>query len=111
MGISTASGSVPDRRRCPKITSVSSGVGGGIELDAPPTSTLMAGAGIVGASSAAADGVLDGIAVVEAAVAVRAVGTPSAAAAPLLPDPQLEPRVLEICPRDNHRDEHISLYP
>jgi hypothetical protein len=20
-------------------------------------------------------------------------------------------RVLEICPRDNHRDEHISLYP
>jgi hypothetical protein len=43
----------------------------------------MAGAGAVGASSAAADGVLDGIAVVEAVAAVGAVGTPSAAAAPL----------------------------
>jgi hypothetical protein len=21
------------------------------------------------------------------------------------------PHLLEICPRDNHRDEHISLYP
>jgi hypothetical protein len=54
-----------------------------MELDAPPASTLMAGAGAVGASSVAADGVLDGIAVVEAVVAVGAVGTPSAAAAPL----------------------------
>jgi hypothetical protein len=43
----------------------------------------MAGAGAAGASSAAADGVLDGIAIVEAVAAVRAVGTPSAAAAPL----------------------------
>jgi hypothetical protein len=43
----------------------------------------MAGAGATGASSAAADGVLDGIAVVEAMAAVGAVGTPSTAAAPL----------------------------
>jgi hypothetical protein len=38
----------------------------------------MAGAGAVGASSAAADGVLDGIAVVEAVVAVGAVGVAAA---------------------------------
>jgi hypothetical protein len=58
-------------------------VGGGTELDAPPTSTSMAGVGAAGASSAAADGVLDDITVVEAVAAVGAVGTPSAAAAPL----------------------------
>jgi hypothetical protein len=40
----------------------------------------MEGAGAVGASSAAADGVLDGIAIVEAVAAVGAVGTSSAAA-------------------------------
>jgi hypothetical protein len=67
----------------PKITSVSSGVGGGLELDVPPALTSIAPAGAAGASSAAADGVLDGIAVVEAVAAVGAVGTPSAAAAPL----------------------------
>jgi hypothetical protein len=39
-----------------------------MELDAPPASPSMAGA--VGTSSAAADGVLDVIAVVEAAVAI-----------------------------------------
>jgi hypothetical protein len=43
----------------------------------------MARAGAAGASSTAADGVLDGIAIVEAVAAVGAVGTPSAAAAPL----------------------------
>jgi hypothetical protein len=48
-----------------------------------PTSTSMAEAGTVGASSAVADGVLDVIIVIEAAAAVGAVGTPSAAAAPL----------------------------
>jgi hypothetical protein len=56
-----------------------------------PASTSMAAVGAVGASSAAGNGVLDGIAVAEAVAAVGAVGTPSAAAAPLLPDPQLEP--------------------
>ena len=35
----------------------------------------MAGVGAVGTSSAAADGVLDGITIVEAAVAVGAIGT------------------------------------
>jgi hypothetical protein len=54
-----------------------------MELDTPPASTLMVGAGAAGASPAAADGVLDGIAVVEAGAAVGVVGTPSAAAAPL----------------------------
>jgi hypothetical protein len=54
-----------------------------MELDAPPVSTSMAGEEAVGASSVAADGVLDDIAVVEAAAAVGAVGTPSDAAAPL----------------------------
>jgi hypothetical protein len=43
----------------------------------------MAGAGAAGASSTATDGVLDSITVVEGVAAVRAVGTPSAAAAPL----------------------------
>jgi hypothetical protein len=43
----------------------------------------MAGAGAVGASSTAADGVLDGIAVVDAAATIGAIGTPSAAAVPL----------------------------
>jgi hypothetical protein len=43
----------------------------------------MAGVGTVGTSSIAADGVLDGIAVIEAAVAVGAIGTPSTAAMPL----------------------------
>jgi hypothetical protein len=51
-----------------------------MELDAPPLSPSMAGVGVVGTSPAVADGVLDGIAVVEAAVAVGAVGTSSAAA-------------------------------
>jgi hypothetical protein len=58
-------------------------VGGGTELDAPPASTSMAGVGAVGASSVAVDGVLYGIAVVEAMAAVGAVGTPSTATAPL----------------------------
>jgi hypothetical protein len=48
-----------------------------------PASTSMVGAGAAGASSAAANGVLDGITVVEAVAAAGAVGTPSAAAAPL----------------------------
>jgi hypothetical protein len=43
----------------------------------------MVGAGATWASSSAADGVLDGITVVEAVVAARAVGTPSVAVAPL----------------------------
>jgi hypothetical protein len=43
----------------------------------------MAEADAAGASSAAADGVLDGIAVVETVAAVRAERTPSAVAAPL----------------------------
>jgi hypothetical protein len=54
-----------------------------MELDAPPASTSMVGAGAVGASSAATDGVLDDIAVVEAVPAVRAVGTRWRCAAPL----------------------------
>jgi hypothetical protein len=54
-----------------------------MELDAPPASTSMVGAGAVRASFAAADGVLDDIVVVEATAAIGAVGTPSAAAAPL----------------------------
>jgi hypothetical protein len=54
-----------------------------MELDAPPASPLMAGVGAVGTSSAAADGVLNGIAVVETAVAVGAVGTSLAVATPL----------------------------
>jgi hypothetical protein len=62
-----------------------------MEMNVPPASTSMAGVGVVGASSAAADGVLDGITFVEDEVAVGAVGTPSAAAMPLLPDPQQEP--------------------
>jgi hypothetical protein len=49
----------------------------------PPTSTSIAASGVAEASSAATDGVLDDIAVVEAVAAVGAVGTPSAAAAPL----------------------------
>jgi hypothetical protein len=44
-----------------------------MELDAPFASPLMAGVGAVGPSSAAADGVLDDIAVVGAAVVVGAV--------------------------------------
>jgi hypothetical protein len=43
----------------------------------------MAGAGAAGASSAAADGVLDGITVVEAVAAAEAVGTPSTVVARL----------------------------
>jgi hypothetical protein len=54
-----------------------------MELDAPPASPLMAGVGAVGTSSAAADGVLDDIAVIEAVVAVGAVGTSSTVATPL----------------------------
>jgi hypothetical protein len=54
-----------------------------MELDAPLASPSMAGVGVVGTSSAAADGVLDDIAVVEAVVAVGAVGTSSTTATPL----------------------------
>jgi hypothetical protein len=42
----------------------------------------MAGVGAVGTSYAAADGVLDGITIVEVVVAVGAVGTSSVAAVP-----------------------------
>jgi hypothetical protein len=35
-GIGAASGSALEQSRRPKITSISSGVGGGMELDAPP---------------------------------------------------------------------------
>jgi hypothetical protein len=72
-GIGATSGSAPDRSRHPKTTSVSSRVGGGMELDVPPVSPSMVGVGAVGASSAATDGVLDDIAVVEVAVAVGGV--------------------------------------
>jgi hypothetical protein len=82
-GLGAASGSAPDQSRRPKITSVSSGVGGGTKLDAPPASTSMVRAGSARASSAAVDGVPDDIAVVEAVVAAGAVGTPSATAASL----------------------------
>jgi hypothetical protein len=82
-GTGAAFGSAPDRSRRPKITFVSSRVGGGLELDAPPASTSIAAAGAAAASSAAADGVLDDIAVIEVVAAVGAVGTPSAAAASL----------------------------
>ena len=68
-----------------------------MELDVPPASTLVTGAGAVGASSVAANGVLDGIAVIEAATTIGAVGPlpplrRHLTLAPLLPDPQLEPR-------------------
>jgi hypothetical protein len=72
---------VLDRIRRPKTTSVSSGMGGGMEPDAPPMSPATAGVGAARTSpAAAADGVFDGITVVEAAVAVS--GSP----APLLAD-------------------------
>ena len=76
-GIDAASGSAPDRSRRPKITFVSSGVCGGLELDAPPASTSIVVTGAAGASSTTADGVLDGITVTEAVAVVGAVGTPS----------------------------------
>jgi hypothetical protein len=52
----------------------------------------MAGAGAIGASSGTTDGVLDGIAIVEAVVAVEQLGPPPPlrcrlTLAPLLPDP------------------------
>jgi hypothetical protein len=61
-----------------------------------PHVDLDGGGGRRQSSSVAADSVLDGIAVVEAVVAIGAVGTPSAAAAPLgvgaaAAGPQLEP--------------------
>jgi hypothetical protein len=67
-GTGAASGLAPDRSRSLKITSVSSGVGGGMELDTPPVSPSMAGVGAAGTSSTAADGVLDDVVIVEAAV-------------------------------------------
>ena len=78
------------------MTSVSSGVGGGLELDAPPASASIVATDAARASSAAADGELDGIAIAEAVAAVGAVGTPPPlrhhlVLAPLQPDPQLEP--------------------
>jgi hypothetical protein len=58
-----------------------------MELDAPPTSPSMAGVGAFGTSFAAADGVLDDIAVVEAAVAVGVVAAAGGGPpAPLLVD-------------------------
>jgi hypothetical protein len=81
-GNGAASGSTPDRSRRPKITYVSSVVGDGLELDTPPTSTSIAAAGAAVASSAAADGVLDGVAVVEAVEAVGAVGPTAGAWGP-----------------------------
>jgi hypothetical protein len=54
-----------------------------LELAAPPASTSIVATSVVGASSAATDGVLDDIAVVEAVVAIGTVGTPSDIAAPL----------------------------
>jgi hypothetical protein len=47
-----------------------------MELDAPPMSPATVGVGADGTSSAAADGVLDGVAVVEAAVVVGGSPTP-----------------------------------
>jgi hypothetical protein len=62
---------------------IRSGVGGGLVLDVPPTSASIVATGATGASSTAADDVLDGIAVAEAVAAVGAVGTPSASTTPL----------------------------
>jgi hypothetical protein len=52
-------------------------MGGGMELDAPPVSPVTAGVGAAGTSpTAVADGVLDGIAVIEAAVVVGGSSAP-----------------------------------
>jgi hypothetical protein len=56
-----------------------------MELDVPPASPSMAGVGAVGTSSAAADGVLDGIAIVEAAVAVSVVAAAGGGSSAPLP--------------------------
>jgi hypothetical protein len=58
-------------------------------MDAPPASSPIIGAGASGTSSTAADGVLDGVAVVEAAVAADGLPTtPPADACCWEPDPQ-----------------------
>jgi hypothetical protein len=44
-GISAASSSAPDRSRHPNTTSISSGAGGGLELDAPLVSPPTSGVG------------------------------------------------------------------
>jgi hypothetical protein len=54
-----------------------------LELDAPPASASIVATSTARASSTAADGVLNGVAVAEAVATVGAVGTPSAAVAPL----------------------------
>jgi hypothetical protein len=56
-GVGAAFGSAPNRSRRPKITSISSRAGGGTELDAPPRSPSVSGAGVgplAGTSFAAA---------------------------------------------------------
>ena len=55
-GTGAASFSAPDRSRRPNTTSISSGAGRGLELDAPPASPLVSGGGAdppAGTSSAA----------------------------------------------------------
>jgi hypothetical protein len=71
-------------------------VGGGLELNAPLASASIVATDAAGASSVAADGVLDGTTVAEAMAAVGAVGTPPPprhrlVLALLQLDPQLEP--------------------
>jgi hypothetical protein len=44
-GIGAGSSSAPDRSHRPNTTSISSGVGGGLELDAPPVSPPVSGVG------------------------------------------------------------------
>jgi hypothetical protein len=56
-----------------------------MELDAPFASPSMARVGAVGTSSTAADGVLDDITIVEAAVAVSAVAAAGGGSPALLP--------------------------
>jgi hypothetical protein len=45
-GTGAASCSAPDRSRRPNTTSISSGTGGGLELDAPPVSPPVSGVGV-----------------------------------------------------------------
>jgi hypothetical protein len=65
-GTGAASCSTPDRSRRPNTTSISSGAGGGLELDAPPVSPPVSGVGVN-----------------------PPAGTSSATTTPLPPDPRL----------------------
>jgi hypothetical protein len=78
-GIGAASSSAPDRSRRPNTTSISSGAGGGLELDAPPVSPPTSGVGAMSEAGADPSAGISSVAATPPDAGAAAAGPPAGA--------------------------------